>query len=190
MHRGSYVRTPEILAKQSAAQKGKINHFKGKKHSPESRAKIKAARKINGSGWPKGRKRGPQSPELIAKRNAAVKYRPGPGKKAITYKDGLWLHPLAVTHNGIMTRCYKLKSTNYPGYGAKSIKVWEPWHARSTCLFALEALLGPRPLGYSLDRINPHGDYLEWNVRWANPGMQTSNTRETIADYYSQCGEH
>lgn len=36
-------------------------------------------------------------------------------------------------------------------------------------------LLGPRPLGYTLDRIDPLGHYEEGNVRWATIKQQTEN---------------
>jgi hypothetical protein len=36
-------------------------------------------------------------------------------------------------------------------------------------------LLGPRPKGHTLDRINPLGHYEPGNVRWASHAMQTAN---------------
>ena len=37
------------------------------------------------------------------------------------------------------------------------------------------SLLGSRPLGYSLDRINPLGNYEPGNVRWATLEQQAAN---------------
>lgn len=89
-----------------------------------------------------------------------------------------------------MHRCYNLRKDDYAKYGGSGVSVWEPWHDVSTFIFGLYSLIGERPLGYTLDRINPHGDYVEWNVRWADKKTQQSNLRRHKADYYSQCGEH
>ena len=37
--------------------------------------------------------------------------------------------------------------------------------------------LGPLPLGMSLDRIDPHGNYALSNLRYATPKEQTANRR-------------
>jgi hypothetical protein len=37
------------------------------------------------------------------------------------------------------------------------------------------ALLGPRPEGHSIDRIDPLGHYEAGNVRWATVKQQTEN---------------
>lgn len=37
------------------------------------------------------------------------------------------------------------------------------------------ALLGPRPEGHTLDRIDPLGHYEAGNVRWATMAEQTAN---------------
>ncbi len=55
--------TPETRAKMSAAKKGKPGNWLGKSHTPETRAKISAAKK--------GKKGTPHTPETRAKISAA-----------------------------------------------------------------------------------------------------------------------
>jgi hypothetical protein len=141
------------------------------------------------SSWNKGI---PRSVEAKAKRSATLKDKPYlyKGKNNGAYKHGLEKIPLYHVHITMMHRCYNVKNGEYARYGKLGVSVWEPWHDVRTFIFGIEALLGPRPIGYSLDRINPHGDYVEWNVRLADRKTQRENQRENVDDYYSQCGEH
>ena len=99
-------------------------------------------------------------------------------------------HPLRKTHYGMVNRCHNPKTHNYPKYGGNGIRVTPEWLDVIPFMFAIDALLGPRPEGHTLDRINPHGDYVEWNVRWADEKTQKANSKKKVADYYSQCGKH
>jgi hypothetical protein len=87
-------------------------------------------------------------------------------------------------------RCTNPKNGSYKDYGAKGIAVWETWKNIEAFIFGIEALLGPRPEGYTLDRINPHEGYYEWNVRWADRKTQEKNKQTMVSNFYSQCGEH
>jgi len=71
-------------------------------------------------------------------------------------------------------RCYDPTHVSYEHYGAKGVRVCGRW------LDSFEIFLadvGPRPPGFSLDRIDPTGDYTPENVRWADSTTQANNKR-------------
>jgi len=73
-------------------------------------------------------------------------------------------------------RCYNPKNISYPRYGGRGIKVCDSWR-ESFETFLVD--LSPWPgSGYTLDRINPDGDYEPSNVRWATPAQQQHNRRD------------
>lgn len=84
----AYVRTPEIIKKQSDAAKGKkknykvINGMKGRKHTLEARAKISSIQKQLGAGkWNKGKKR---TIEYRKQKSIAMR-----GERSPTWKGGI-----------------------------------------------------------------------------------------------------
>lgn len=81
-------------------------------------------------------------------------------------------------------RCENPKSTSYNDYGAKGIRVCARWSDFKT--FVKD--MGPRPEGYTLDRIDPKGNYEPDNCRWANWKTQNLNRNMTIRK--SQFGIH
>ena len=66
----------------------------------------------------------------------------------------------------MMTRCHHPGAKTYAKYGARGIKVYEPWHKYST--FASQALAGWKP-GHHLHRPNPSRDYEPGNIQWVEP---------------------
>lgn len=81
------------------------------------------------------------------------------------------------THNswrGMRSRCTNLKNKDYGGRG---IRVCERWANRETGFQNFLADMGPRPIGMTLDRINPNADYTPENCRWADPKTQRENRR-------------
>lgn len=77
----------------------------------------------------------------------------------------------------MMGRCYRPGQINYKNYGARGVTVCEEWRDSATFLKYLDELLGPCPLGYSLDRIDNSGNYEPGNVRWASRADQSGNRR-------------
>jgi hypothetical protein len=79
---------------------------------------------------------------------------------------------------GMIKRC-SIKSYNrdYKDYAARGVKVADIWAGYGGFEKFL-AHIGPRPeKHYSLDRINPTGNYEPGNVRWATTKQQTRNKR-------------
>lgn len=74
---------------------------------------------------------------------------------------------------GMIRRCNKSEDKDFALYGGRGIKVCERWlDVRN---FAKD--MGEKPDGYSLDRIDPNGDYCPENCRWATPAEQGANKR-------------
>ena len=70
-------------------------------------------------------------------------------------------------------RCYSTKYDFYKCYGGRGIKVCDEWLHDFQAFFDH---IGPRPeKGYSVDRINPDGNYEPGNVRWATVEQQVNN---------------
>lgn len=68
-------------------------------------------------------------------------------------------------------RCYSKICKYYEYYGGKGIKVSKEWDDFRVFLKDM----GPRPKGYSLDRIDFDGDYSKSNCRWASDLTQGQN---------------
>lgn len=96
---------------------------------------------------------------------------------------GASAHPEFDTWGNIVQRCTNSKTPNFHRYGGRGIALhpaWliDPWKF----LDYLDLHLGPRPAGYSLDRIDNDGDYEPGNLRWASAAEQIANRYNTIRD--------
>lgn len=97
-------------------------------------------------------------------------------------------HPLLKIWEGMIHRCESPGNVSYHHYGGRGITVCERWH--DPLLFAedISRDLGPRPAGWSLDRIDTNGDYQPGNVRWASSVMQAQNRRPRAPEVASAVG--
>lgn len=74
-------------------------------------------------------------------------------------------------------RCYDPKNARYSSYGAIGVAMCEEWR---TSFDAFLADMGERPIGMTLDRIDPTGNYAPRNCRWATGETQAKNKRTNI----------
>jgi len=78
-------------------------------------------------------------------------------------------------------RCMVQRVTNprhprFRDYGGRGIVIHDEWR-RDVMAFLRD--VGPRPSGHTLDRIDPDGNYVPGNVRWATSMMQRANQRRS-----------
>lgn len=85
-------------------------------------------------------------------------------------------HPLYHVWTGMMRRCYEVNNTSYNNYGAKGVSVDKGWHD----FYVFIEDIPQRPSkNYSLDRIDPVGNYEPGNVKWSTSFEQNKNKRNS-----------
>jgi hypothetical protein len=77
---------------------------------------------------------------------------------------------------GIKNRCENPAEPQWKDYGGRGIIVAPEFQAFEV-FYAHLVTLGPRPRGFTFDRIDNDGDYAPGNVRWASRLTQGRNTR-------------
>jgi hypothetical protein len=86
-------------------------------------------------------------------------------------------------------RCHDPTLAGYKNYGGRGIAVCDEWICSYEAFsHYVSTLLGPRPEGYSLDRINNDGNYEPGNVRWASRRTQARNQRRGPRGPYRRRG--
>lgn len=80
----------------------------------------------------------------------------------------------------MLHRCENPEDSHYSLYGGRGISVCPEWHDVAVFVAYLDSVLGPRPKGYTFDRIDNEGNYEPGNVRWASPVTQRNNQRRAM----------
>jgi hypothetical protein len=82
-------------------------------------------------------------------------------------------------YKNMKRRCYRKENDNYYLYGGRGIIVCDRWlesNGQGFVNFCMD--MGERPGSeYSIDRINPDGNYEPSNCRWATASEQSKNQR-------------
>lgn len=76
-----------------------------------------------------------------------------------------------VSWENMRKRCNNPHWNGYRRYGGRGIKVCPAWDSFVVFLHDM----GDRPLGRTLDRVDPDGDYCKENCRWATAYEQRHN---------------
>jgi hypothetical protein len=97
-------------------------------------------------------------------------------------------HALYDTWRGMKERCTSSSVKGYTRYGGRGISIYFEWLDKSRhpkhkrwckgfCSFLdyIENVLGPKPEGFSLDRIDNSSNYTPGNLRWSCPSLQKKN---------------
>lgn len=93
------------------------------------------------------------------------------------FKHGLKHTPEYNSWRAARNRCFCKNVTGYSNYGGRGITISQEW--RDSFLTFLTDM-GPRPDGYTLERIDVNGNYEKSNCCWLPKPEQSRNMRCTV----------
>lgn len=105
----------------------------------------------------------------------------GRAKTRVVHGESMTRSPEYTSWRDMRSRCKDSYNESYSHYGGRGIKVCDRWNSNDGTGYKnfLEDM-GRKPgRGYTLDRINPDGDYCPENCRWASPKEQAMNKKST-----------
>lgn len=88
-------------------------------------------------------------------------------------------HPLYNVWRSMIDRCKNPKFRQWHDYGGRGIDICERWLVKGAGFANFVSDMGPRPEGYSLDRINNELGYSPENCKWSSKKEQQRNQRVT-----------
>jgi len=97
-----------------------------------------------------------------------------------TRTHGLSNHPLYESWTAMRDRCSSTRPEKARCYAERGISICDRWSDPAIFIADIERLIGPKPQGMTLDRINNDGNYEPGNVRWATYAEQNFNTRRSL----------
>lgn len=79
--------------------------------------------------------------------------------------------------SAMLHRCYDPTRESWTHYGGRGISVCDEWRGN---FMQFLGDMGERPVGYSIDRIDPNGNYEKLNCRWIPSSEQSRTTRRFL----------
>jgi len=87
---------------------------------------------------------------------------------------GMTRTPTYMSWQAMRQRCNNPGNIGYATYGGRGISVCQEWDSYEQFL----SDMGERPSGWTLDRIDPNGNYCKDNCRWISRKEQNRNRRD------------